>query len=91
MRRQVRSAAACAGAMIIASGLLLTVVAGGAGASTSSQKAQAKKALLVLADMPKGWTSAKSTGGGTNNFPGPSNSPVVWVLPPASSPRFHQR
>jgi hypothetical protein len=43
----------------------------GAGASTASNKAQAKKLLLVLADMPKGWKKEKGSGGsGSSSLPG---------------------
>jgi len=48
---------------------LLAGTAGVAGASNSSQIAQAKKDLLVLKDMPKGWTSSKS-GNNNNSTPG---------------------
>jgi hypothetical protein len=41
-----------------------------AGASTASQRAQARKALLVLSDLPKGWTSTPSTNTGSGNFTG---------------------
>jgi hypothetical protein len=50
-------------------GLTLGVAAGAAGASTgavvaqlSSLSAQAKQALLVKSDLPKGWTAPKGTG-----------------------------
>jgi hypothetical protein len=56
-------------------GLILTLVAGTAGvagAKTSAKLTEAKKHLLVLSDMPKGWTTEKGTGGTGNgtNFPG---------------------
>jgi hypothetical protein len=45
----------------------------GAGASAVSSKAQAKKLLLTLSDMPKGWKREKGNGGGgSSNFPGAS-------------------
>jgi hypothetical protein len=44
-----------------------------AGASPASDRAQAKKALLVLADLPKGWHQEKGSGGSSSgNFPGAS-------------------
>jgi hypothetical protein len=56
---------------LVTSALLLCAQFSGAGASTASDKAQAKKALLVLADMPSGWKTEKgSTSNGTSNFPG---------------------
>jgi hypothetical protein len=74
--RQFRSAggrlsAACL-MPVLALGLALGLVAGTAGvagASNSSQIAQARKKLLVLSDMPKGWTSSKS-GNNNNSTPG---------------------
>jgi hypothetical protein len=43
----------------------------GAGASAASSRAQAKKLLLTLSDMPKGWKREKgNAGGGSSNFPG---------------------
>src|ERR1700733_5194790 len=57
--------------VLLAVGLTLGTQVAGAGASTSSSKAQAKKMLLVLSDMPKGWKKEKGSGGsGSNNFPG---------------------
>jgi hypothetical protein len=56
---------------LLTSTLLLGAQLGGAGASTASSKAQAKKDLLVLSDMPSGWKTEKgSTSGGSGNFPG---------------------
>ncbi|HLN16131.1 MAG TPA: hypothetical protein VK277_05170 [Acidimicrobiales bacterium] len=43
--------------------------------ATSSQVTQAKKYLLVLSDMPKGWKTEKGTGGG-----GPSQVPGAKQL-----------
>ena len=57
--------------VLLAVGLTLGTQVAGAGASTASSKAQAKKLLLVLSDMPKGWKTEKgSGGGGSSNFPG---------------------
>jgi hypothetical protein len=44
--------------------LVMTIPSGKAGATSSGTQAQlaaAKKSLLVLSDMPKGWTSTKSS------------------------------
>jgi hypothetical protein len=52
-------------------GLLCGLTATPAGASSSSKVAQAKKLLLVLSDMPKGWSKQKgSNNNGSNSFPG---------------------
>jgi hypothetical protein len=51
--------------------LSAAAVAGPAGAAaTSAQTAQAKKALLVLSDLPAGWTSSPSSGTGAGSFTG---------------------
>jgi hypothetical protein len=56
---------------LLAAGLALGTQVTGAGASTASNKAQAKKLLLVLADMPKGWKKEKGSGGsGSSSLPG---------------------
>jgi hypothetical protein len=83
--------------MVLASGLLLCAVAGAAGASASQQKAQAQKTLLVLSDMPKGWTGVKHSSSGGGNFPGakqlascigvPSNL-ITSNEPQVNSPNF---
>ena len=63
---------------LLAAGLLTASVLGslaapagassGSGRGTSSgQTAQARKALLVLSDMPAGWKSTKNTNNGNNN------------------------
>jgi hypothetical protein len=52
----------CAGTALFATGLIATAGAASAGAATSAQ-VQAKKHLLVLSDMPKGWKAEKGTGG----------------------------
>ncbi|HEY3843321.1 MAG TPA: hypothetical protein VGL48_08715 [Acidimicrobiales bacterium] len=52
--------------------LTATLTATAAGASKASEKAEAKTHLLVLKDMPKGWTTESGSSGsnGPNNFPG---------------------
>src|ERR1700728_1724972 len=57
-----------------AMGLFLSAVGAPAGAATSSSVAQAKKHLLVLSDLPKGWSVEKGTGGsgGSAGLPGGS-------------------
>jgi hypothetical protein len=44
----------------------------GAGASAASSREQAKKLLLTLSDMPKGWKREKGSSGGSSTFPGAS-------------------
>jgi hypothetical protein len=41
---------------------LFVAVGGPAGAASSSQIAQAKQSLIVLSDLPQGWTAPKSSG-----------------------------
>jgi hypothetical protein len=93
------------GRAVITVGLLVGVVAatsGSAGASAASQKAQAKKHLLVLSDMPKAWKTEKSnsSSGGNSKFPGASQlascigvSPsLISSNPPeADSPYFENK
>jgi hypothetical protein len=65
---------------LVSGGLLAGAVAGAAGAAggsggesggaTAAQTAQAKKALLVLSDLPAGWTSSASTTAGGAGFTG---------------------
>jgi hypothetical protein len=61
--------------MMVAGGLVMGVTTGAAGAAstaTAAQKAQAEKALLVLSDLPAGWTSTQATttsGGGFTGAP----------------------
>jgi len=69
-RRSPRTANVLAVALVAAALAFGTQVAG-AGASTAPNKAQAKKLLLVLADMPKGWKKEKGSGGsGSSSLPG---------------------
>jgi hypothetical protein len=86
------------GAAALACVLMVGLATSSAGASAASDKAQAKKALLVLGDMPKGWTSTKSSGGGNKNLLGAKQlancigikSSVVEANPPqVESPDFH--
>lgn len=67
-RRGNRHRGAGAGALLLASVLLLGLAAGPASASGRSDGlAQARKALLVLSDMPAGWTTAKSPNNANSN------------------------
>jgi hypothetical protein len=57
--------------VLLAAVLALGTQVTGAGASTASNKTQAKKLLLVLADMPRGWKKEKGSGGsGSSSLPG---------------------
>jgi hypothetical protein len=71
--------------------LSAAAVAGPAGAAaTSAQTAQAKKALLVLSDLPAGWTSSPSPSTGAGSFTGAPQlarclgvpRQIVALLPP---------
>jgi hypothetical protein len=86
------------GAAVLACVLMVGLATSDAGASAASDRAQAKKALLVLKDMPKGWTSTKSSGAGNQSLLGAKklancigiNSSVVEANPPqVESPDFH--
>jgi hypothetical protein len=58
---------------LLALGLTLGTQVAGAGASAASSRTSAKKLLLTLSDMPKGWKKERgSGGGGSSNFPGAS-------------------
>jgi hypothetical protein len=58
-------------AALITSALVAATQTTWAGASTSSDKAQAKKYLLTLSDMPAGWKTEKnSANNGSGTFPG---------------------
>jgi hypothetical protein len=72
--RSVRRPLGEIGVGVIAVGLFVSGAAAPAGAGTSSSLAQAKKHLLVLSDMPRGWTVEKGSGGsgGSGAFPGGS-------------------
>jgi hypothetical protein len=84
-------------------GALTTGVLGGtAGAAShgSAQIAREKKALLVLSDMPKGWTSSKSSSNNNSPFPGAAQlatcigvptSVITYNAPSVSSPEFDSK
>ncbi|MGO8863082.1 MAG: hypothetical protein ACLQRH_20300 [Acidimicrobiales bacterium] len=78
------------------------VLEGTAGATShgSTPIARAKKALLVLSDMPKGWTSAKSSSNTNTPFPGAAQlascigvptSVITYNAPSVSSPEFDSK
>jgi hypothetical protein len=72
------------GVAVLAVGLMLSAPAGAAGAATSTNVAQAKKHLLVLSDMPKGWKAEKGTGGssgGAGGLPGGSQLAACIGVP----------
>jgi hypothetical protein len=109
MRSQARQAfGGVAGAILAAclvAGLGAGFLNGPAGASTaSSREAQAKKALLVRADFPNGWSTAKGDHGSTSDSGSatvPGDTQLATCLgvpiglidgsaPSASSPEFNQ-
>lgn len=72
------------GVGVIAVGLFLSAAGVPAGAGTSSNVAQAKNHLLVLSDLPKGWTTEKGTGGsggGSGGLPGGSQLAACIGVP----------
>lgn len=67
-----------AGTALLAMGLVVTTGGAPAGAATSAQaQAQAKKHLLVLSDLPKGWKAEKGTGGAAGGGSGLSGGSGV--------------
>jgi hypothetical protein len=75
---------------------LLEGTAGATKAHDATQLAKAKKSLLLLADMPKGWTSSKSSNG-NSPFPGAAQmascigvptTVITYNAPSVSSPDF---
>jgi hypothetical protein len=56
--------------VIVSSVGMLAGTVGVAGASKSTDIAQAKKGLLKLSDLPKGWTSSSSGNNSNGAFPG---------------------
>jgi hypothetical protein len=70
-RRRILRAGNVIAVGLLAAALLGATQTGGAGASTASNKAQAKKYLLTLSDMPTGWKAEKgSANNGSGSFPG---------------------
>jgi hypothetical protein len=92
-------AAAIAGLACVAL-LWLSLPPGTAGAAgaTASQKAQARKALLLLSDMPSGWTKSKSPNNNTvvgaaqlARCIGVATSLITENPPSVNSPQFQNR
>jgi hypothetical protein len=89
-------------AAALAVGLAFSLLTGTAGAASSPGKSAlstARKALLVLSDMPKGWMSSSSSGG-NSSFPGEAQlatcigvpKSVITSNPPsATSPDFNSK
>jgi hypothetical protein len=68
-RRLLRRDSTISAALLTSALILGTQL--GAGASTASDKAQAKRLLLVLSDMPRGWKTEKGgSDNGSNSVPG---------------------
>ncbi len=72
----------------------------GATSHSSTRITTAKKALLVLSDMPKGWTSSKSSSNNNAPFPGAAElarcigvptSVITYNAPSVSSPEFDSK
>lgn len=76
--------------------MMIDAIACAAGAANTSEKSQVKRDLLVLADMPKGWTSSKATNytptipdaGQLAQCLGVSTSVVTYNPPTVYSPNF---
>lgn len=70
------------GAGIFAVGLVVSAAGASAGAGTPSSVAQAKRHLLVLSDLPRGWSVEKGTGGsGSGGIPGGSQLAACIGVP----------
>jgi hypothetical protein len=80
IRHRLTIVATAAVTCALCTGALFTA----AGASPASEKAQAKKLLLVAADMPRGWKTEKgSGGGGSGNIPGATQLASCIGVPPS--------
>jgi len=67
---------------------------------SAAELAKSKKALLVLSDLPKGWTSSKSSNNNNSPFPGAAQlascigvptSVIAYNAPSVSSPEFNSK
>jgi hypothetical protein len=85
-----------AGVLAALSVLLFGGTASPATSHTATQLSKAKKSLLVLSDLPKGWTSSKSSNG-NSPFPGAAQLAscigvptrvITYNAPSVSSPDF---
>jgi hypothetical protein len=88
-----------AGLLAVLAVFLFEGTASAAKPNDAPQLSKAKKSLLVLADMPKGWTSSKSS---NNNSPFPGaaqlascigvpTSVITYNAPSVSSPDFNSK
>ncbi len=99
-RRDLRPGSIVA-VILLVSSLLGATQSAGVAASTASNKAQAKKFLLTLSDMPKGWKTEKGSGdNGSGSFPGAAQlascigvpSKLINANPPeVDSPYFENK
>ena len=80
--------------------LLSAGTAGAARSSHSSQLSGAKRSLLVLADMPKGWSASRSSNNNTNTpYPDAAQfatcigvpTSIIYNAPSVSSPEFDSK
>jgi hypothetical protein len=97
-RRVVPAKSIIVGLLAVVALLLLGTV-GVAQPSGASQLSKAKKSLLVLADLPKGWTSSKASNSNAP-FPGAAQlascigvptSVITYNAPSVSSPDFSSK
>jgi hypothetical protein len=79
---------------------LCTVTTASLAGASGSQTAQARKALVVLSDLPAGWTSSPSTSSGGGNFTGAPQLArcigvptqlIVSAPPKVDSPQFQDK
>ena len=100
-RRSGTGARMCLAACLTG-GLAMSMLAASAkvtGAQSAPSLGQAKKALLVLSDLPSGWTSSKSSNN-NSSFPGETQlarclgvpaSIITYNPPTANSPDFNSK
>jgi hypothetical protein len=100
LTRVLRSAVAAAIVGLACIALLwLALPPGSAGASaTANQKAQARKALLLISDMPRGWVKAKAPNDNSNvgasqlaRCIGVAKALITENPPSVNSPQFQNR
>jgi len=75
--RVVAAKSIMAGLLAVLAVFLFEATASAAGTRNAAELAKAKKSLLVLSDLPKGWTSSKSS---NNNAPFPGAAQLASCI-----------
>jgi hypothetical protein len=98
-RRVLAAQSIAAGLLAVVAIFSLEGTAGAAKSKNAPQLSRAKKSLLVLSDMPKGWTSSKASNS-NSPFPGAAQlascigvpaSVITYNAPSVSSPDFSSK